>query len=177
MKKKDYMKLDAKSENCCPVLDKNDGSTFLCYSYQKNLCKYIVYYLLCFLTVGFLSLITYWKPNWKLYLTCSTCPLENSDKVLLEDSFGNIYVENISKSERPAGSIIKKRSTHNPSVPSGENRIFLHKHLKYYFDPEDYTFSAVETFEENVLLSDIHKITSSIVAEACRNDMLVWFGS
>ena len=176
MKKKDYVKLDTKSENCCSVIDKNDGSTCLCYSYQTNLFKYIVYYLLCFLTVGFLSLITYWKPNWKLYLTCSKCPLENSDKVLLEDSFGNFYVENISKTERPEGSIMKKRSTHVPSVLSGGNRVFIHKHIKYYFDTEDYTFSAVETFEENVLLSDIHKITSSIVAETRRNDMLVWFG-
>ena len=54
--------------------------------YQKSIIGLIITWIFIVLTIGFLKLVFYWKPNWMLLCTHRECSLKSATSVLLRVS-------------------------------------------------------------------------------------------
>ena len=54
-----------------------------CVGYQDVPWKVTIFNILCVLSLGTLVLVVYWKPEWRVYMTKSRCPLSFADTVFL----------------------------------------------------------------------------------------------
>ncbi len=55
----------------------------------------VITWILIVLTIGFLRLIFYWKPDWMLKCTHRQCSLKTATKVLLKDKYNQWFVEKV----------------------------------------------------------------------------------
>ena len=78
----------------CVIAEPDDESS-VCYGYKISYSKCFVFCLLVLLSGGFVYLIGYWKPEWKLYLTHSMSLLKAATKVLIKDQYNTLSVTDI----------------------------------------------------------------------------------
>eukprot|EP00112_Aurelia_sp_Birch-Aquarium-sp1_P002091 Seg1227.9 transcript_id=Seg1227.9/GoldUCD/mRNA.D3Y31 product="putative cation-transporting ATPase 13A3" protein_id=Seg1227.9/GoldUCD/D3Y31 len=64
---------------------------------KRNLGKTVLFYILGFLTAGFLFLVAYWKPKWRSSLMHSVCSLEMATSILLEDQYGQVEIVDVER--------------------------------------------------------------------------------
>ncbi|XP_053210773.1 polyamine-transporting ATPase 13A3-like isoform X2 [Panonychus citri] len=62
----------------------------------SNFLRAITWFMI-FLTLGLLRLLFHWKPHWMLICTHRRCRLKDASKVMLIDTYNQIYVETIKK--------------------------------------------------------------------------------
>ncbi|XP_074601834.1 polyamine-transporting ATPase anne boleyn isoform X2 [Brevipalpus obovatus] len=65
------------------------------YGYQSSFIHKTITWILIVGTLGLLRLLFHWKPHWMLICTHKRCELRDATKVLLIDSYGQIYVEKV----------------------------------------------------------------------------------
>lgn len=61
----------------------------------------IVTWIFITLTLGFLRLVFYWKPNWMLICTHKQCSLDVATKILLRDKYQQWFVEKVETIIKP----------------------------------------------------------------------------
>jgi len=61
----------------------------VCYGYRWCRWKLVLFYAACFLSLGILYLVTYWRPRWRMLLTRSQCWLREADAILIQVSIGH----------------------------------------------------------------------------------------
>ncbi|XP_055354336.1 polyamine-transporting ATPase 13A3-like [Paramacrobiotus metropolitanus] len=65
------------------------------FGYRRNHVKTVLTWLLVIGTAGFLHLLFFWKPEWRLYMMFSRCSLNIATCVLLKDEYGQQFVSRI----------------------------------------------------------------------------------
>lgn len=132
----------------------------------------MLFVLLSIMSAGFLLLISYWKPDWRLYLTHSKCCLSMANKVLLKDNYGTKFVETVV--------INRKGKINTKTAPdlklANKYRYFWHKHLKYYYDEKSMSFLPVEMIDEGLTFCTIINRSHGASFEE-RKIALSWYGS
>ena len=158
-------------EKVCIINDLAEDNVSKCFGYKENAGKKILYYLGVVCTVGFLWLITYWKPNWKLYLTHSECKLEVASSVLLIDQFGTIFVESVVEDAYPQHFLpFHEKGDYR----KGRYRYFFYRRLKYYFHEESLSFVEVENADDNITTHGIYQLLTNNPSD--RKELVDWFG-
>nr|XP_045614575.1 polyamine-transporting ATPase 13A3-like isoform X4 [Procambarus clarkii] len=62
------------------------------YGYQYSCCKAGCFYALTLVTLGIFYLISYWKPEWRVYWFSRACSLSDADTLVIKDADGQIHV-------------------------------------------------------------------------------------
>jgi len=115
------------------------------------------------LTVGFLRLIFYWKPEWMLKCTHKACDLDRASKVLLQDKYLQWFVETISvlsnyKKEASYATLMEIENDEQQADDSNDGpvRFFVNKRLKYTWNYEKRFFEKLKGIEETASLDYFH---------------------
>ena len=170
-RRQSYITLDI---GCCAINNTDEGAeSSLCYGYTKNIGKMFIFLLGCLCTGGFLYLISYWKPNWRLYMTHSRCKFSDATKVLLIDSFNCSFVESV-RHYRHNGEIVSSRQSVIGIV--GDYKYFYHKHLKHVLDARDDLFVPIGGIENSESFIHLHEMIKGLPTDV-RKQALLWHGS
>ena len=159
-------------EKVCIINDLVEDNVSKCYGYKENTGKTFLYYLGVICTAGFLWLVTYWKPNWKLFLTHTECKLEVAYSVLLVDQFGTIFVEKVFEDAYPQQYLPFHQKS---DFKQSKYRYFFYRRLKYYFHKESLSFIELENADDNITTHGIYQLLSN--NQSIRNELVDWFGS
>lgn len=100
--------------------------------YYESKPRLVLAWVLIIISFGFLWLIFYWKPEWKLSFTHTKCELDKASSVLIIDRYKQKHVELIKKQESQA------------------QKYFMHKKLKYLYNNELKNFEKLKGLEEDV---------------------------
>ncbi|XP_053315141.1 polyamine-transporting ATPase 13A3 isoform X2 [Spea bombifrons] len=154
--------------------------------YGYNLCRWklalVAVGVLC--TGGFLLLLLYWMPKWRVKATCTRAPLKDCDVVLLRttDEFRQWFCAKVrvllspgtDPFQRPgsltskvtnghAGHLPESPSEHsedhpmnNTTIPLQEVHYFVHHSVTYYWNDLQQTFSFLRGLDEGIPCSEIH---------------------
>ncbi|XP_066922539.1 polyamine-transporting ATPase 13A3-like isoform X1 [Clytia hemisphaerica] len=175
-RKTDYASIQ--DTTCCKIEDLVEDNITTCYGYKRNCGKTFLYILGVILTAGFLWLVTYWKPDWKLYLTHSKCSLSIAQRVLLVDQFGTIFVEPVFSRQFPKEAL-PFRSNSTSYLSDTQNKTytyFMYRRLKYYFDEFSERYKEAESVDDNASIHDLYQFNSSNNEIQNRQDLIKWFG-
>ncbi|CAF0962173.1 unnamed protein product [Didymodactylos carnosus] len=136
----------------------NDISLVL-YGYVRSSHRTIFTWILSILSAGFLRLVFYWKPDWKLWCECTKADLGRATFVLLQDRYKQWYVENvlIIDSDYPANSPklpVRVRyesisDTQQPVENVVVRRYFINKRWRYIWKDREYKFEKLLGIEHN----------------------------
>ncbi|XP_072037305.1 polyamine-transporting ATPase 13A3-like [Amphiura filiformis] len=77
------------------LIEEDKQEPFKCWSYSRSTLLTTITCVLCILTVGFLILVLYWKPNWRLKMMYSRCHLHEAEAVLIQDLYSREHVKYI----------------------------------------------------------------------------------
>ncbi|KAG7163306.1 cation-transporting ATPase 13A3-like 1 [Homarus americanus] len=78
--------------NHCRVIQQGTEEELTLYGYQNSACKAALFYLLTLITLGIFYLISYWKPEWRVYWKSRKSALSDADALILKDADGQIHV-------------------------------------------------------------------------------------
>ncbi|XP_015781531.1 probable cation-transporting ATPase 13A3 isoform X2 [Tetranychus urticae] len=149
------------------------------YGYQLSHFLRIVTWFIIIITLGMLRLLFHWKPHWMLICTHRRCRLKEARKVMLIDSFNQIYVETIktmhsavlpnfsSNLQKSKIESIKSYSQSSPSDWSSFEKkkkldgdgafrdadcflYFDNKRIRYIWDEESQQFVKLSGLDKNV---------------------------
>ncbi|XP_065646542.1 polyamine-transporting ATPase 13A3-like [Hydra vulgaris] len=149
-RKKSYVSLDL---DCCAINKNDESGESLCYGYTKNT-------------------VSYWKPNWKLYMTHSRCKLSLASKVLLLDSFNVSFVEPVREYQHNQKVLFSSQSIIGIT---GNYKYFYHKHLKYVLDEKNEKLIPVGGIENQESFMNLHEMSKGL-SEDIRKQALLWHG-
>ena len=65
------------------------------YGYCASNIGYAISWIFIILTLGFLRLVFYWKPNWMIKATHRPCNIKYATKILLLDKYQQWFVEEV----------------------------------------------------------------------------------
>lgn len=117
--------------------------------------KYIISWLLTILTLGFLKLIFYWRPDLMLKFTHQKCELNKCTKVLLTDKYNQQFVEKI---QHLTNSNINQLITNNLNdkeensvllTKDTEIQYFTNKKWKYLFNKTQNNYEKLKGLEDD----------------------------
>ncbi|XP_071944606.1 polyamine-transporting ATPase 13A3-like [Antedon mediterranea] len=77
------------------TLNLETDEEMVCTGYLLNKTKKICVTFFTFLSLGILQLVFHWKKDWRIYCTCSMCPLQKAEILLIKNKFGEFFIENI----------------------------------------------------------------------------------
>ncbi|CAK9295975.1 unnamed protein product [Gordionus sp. m RMFG-2023] len=79
----------------CRTILRDDELDLIGCGYELSRPKQFMTWVCILLTVGLLRLIFHWKHQWFLKWTHNICPLDRCTKILLQDQYGQYFVEDI----------------------------------------------------------------------------------
>uniref|UniRef100_A0A0N4Z3V8 Cation-transporting ATPase n=1 Tax=Parastrongyloides trichosuri TaxID=131310 RepID=A0A0N4Z3V8_PARTI len=135
-----------------------NGETVLkFYGYKKNRTRSIMYWIASVLTIGFLPLVTYWRPQIKAYIALEKCRISSADKILvLEGQKYALKKVRIENSDIPF------------DVPSGDKvlkvneiRLFSYRKINFLWHPVSLTYVSVASFSNNFYVHQFHDILNN----------------
>lgn len=122
--------------------------------YSDCLWKIVVYYLVCFLTLGMGYLVLRWVPRYRINLMGNQCPLGKADWCVIENEFGELAIISISKmrfGERLSHFLtinqakaeedeIQEAKECNPVIPNIHS--FEYRYIKFFYNPVEDMFKT-----------------------------------
>jgi magnesium-transporting ATPase (P-type) len=126
-------------------------------------------YIFYMITGGFGWLLFYWKPDWKLKITCYMVPLDEAEFILTQRASGGSDVETVMLSELPEGGMEDAGSNDDSDerallAGNGEQqgggfvRYFLHRNLRYIYDKRVQYYRRVVAFDQNTTIKRLHTV-------------------
>jgi predicted P-type ATPase len=167
----------------------NDGTDdqFILYGYSRSIARTIITWTFIVLTVGFLRLVFYWKPNWFLRCCCSRTDLSVAQYVLLKDRYKQWYVETvliINNNQNPSDpndsrnflstnrarydSFTDRQQVDNRDI----HRYFINKRWRYVWNEAEYKFTKLLGIEDNVKCDYFRQIRPLTVEERAKKKIL-----
>uniref|UniRef100_T1KHN6 Cation-transporting ATPase n=1 Tax=Tetranychus urticae TaxID=32264 RepID=T1KHN6_TETUR len=113
----------------------DDDDEMIIEGYLWSLTRSFVFWFSGLLSAGFVFMLTTWKPSYLIKFTHKRCTLDQADRVILRDSYGEEYVEKVIKPDYTR----KERAQFSH---------FFHKKLKYLWRPELSQFSKLTGLEK-----------------------------
>ena len=134
-------------------------------SYKRNLWLTILFYFLCFATLGILPLICHWYPFVMLYMTHLKSDKSNATAVLLESTM----------SKQKSVEYVREVDMMIPDSYT-RVRVFKYRHACFIYDPRKNDFVRV-TFNFAKSFSEITQTLSSGINATTRIIRKTLFGS
>ncbi|CAF0715730.1 unnamed protein product [Brachionus calyciflorus] len=144
------------------------------YGFKKSIPGIIATWIFIVLTIGFLRLIFYWKPNWMLLCTHKKCDLAEATSILLRDKYQQWFVEKVEilvkqNSENvynndDSDSLDQSRASRNSfqrsyslskktfgkQLPDQIIKMFVNKKWKYVWSDENQAYERLRGLDEDV---------------------------
>ncbi|OCT80712.1 hypothetical protein XELAEV_18027526mg [Xenopus laevis] len=171
-----------------------------------NLCRWklvlVAIGVLC--SGGFLLLLLYWMPKWRVKATCTRVTLKDCDVVLLRttDEFRQWFCAKVRILLSPvtdpfqipesiAGKVTNGHIGHlpetptehhedhpinNATVPLHEVRYFVHHSLTYYWNDVHQTFSLFKGLDEGIQCSSMHREHSQGLCKEIHDYRKLFYG-
>ncbi|XP_032223526.1 polyamine-transporting ATPase 13A3 [Nematostella vectensis] len=174
------------------IITDDDGEQLVCYGYSTNTFKLLLFYMLVLCSGGFLILICYWKPEWKLKLICTQCHCCRADYVLLKSSYNFWSVEDVVHEKIPKNGtsmayesndcIIDVTSNEKQNLLSNQNGrqpysvmvYFIYRHLKYVWNFSNGKFEILRGLDENTTVSGIFEHAPGLQSEEAINRLSIY---
>ncbi|XP_072036622.1 polyamine-transporting ATPase 13A3-like [Amphiura filiformis] len=141
------------------TVEKQKGELIDCWGYKTNEAKTIACYIFGVLTVGFLFLVFYWKPDWKLKATSSRCMLQEADWVLVKDMYQRFHVSKIQRQKAskngPCPPEVLKEILRRDAITNDELRLFKFQKMMYVWDPKENTFFPLRALEVDIPVQEL----------------------
>ena len=67
----------------------------ICFGYRPTIFRQLIFFLLILLSAGTLILVFYWKPEWRIFLSCKLTDIQSAQILLIQDMNGRYFVVNI----------------------------------------------------------------------------------
>ncbi|KAM8953414.1 polyamine-transporting ATPase 13A3 [Pelodytes ibericus] len=171
--------------------------------YGYNLCRWklvlVAVGVLC--TGGFLLLLLYWMPKWRVKATCSRTTLKDCDVVLLRttDEFRQWFCAKVrillspgtDPFQRPESVMNKMKNGHaghlpespselcedwNTDIPLQKIRYFVHHSVTYYWNDVLQTFNFLYGLDEGISCSEFHTVHSKGITEEIHSYRKLFYG-
>eukprot|EP00118_Oscarella_pearsei_P028344 m.1935 g.1935 ORF g.1935 m.1935 type:complete len:1183 (+) comp8071_c0_seq2:157-3705(+) len=150
-----------------------EGDVESCLGYKLVPAKLVLYVFLCVVSCGFLLLLSYWKPAWKLYLTCVQCESDEADFVFIHNNENEIYVEEVIEEfeevARPVSVQCDSDIESNDEaflINTKKQRVkaqhyFLHHHQRYLLDAQSNHFVSKNGLE-SMKCAGFHRLSGGL---------------
>ena len=92
------------------------------YGYSTSTVGSVITWILIILTLGFLRLVFYWKPDWMIKATHRRCDIRDATKVLLLDKYAQWFVEEVCILNSSSGDSQDDLDSLNQSKNSAKHR-------------------------------------------------------
>ncbi|XP_074153936.1 putative cation-transporting ATPase 13A5 isoform X3 [Sminthopsis crassicaudata] len=153
------------------LLNPGEDNELEVFGYQTQALRRVLCLLGSILSLGLLSLLFYWRPQWNVWAHCVPCPLQEADVVLLRttDEFQKytrkkvicLYLSVLKNPINPkSGAMIvaDRHSVINRAVlkPELKVRCIQVQKIRYIWDNVEERFQKVGLLEDSNSCSDIH---------------------
>ncbi|XP_053202977.1 polyamine-transporting ATPase 13A3-like [Panonychus citri] len=131
------VKMSRKKKSPSPYdrINIDDDDEMIIEGYMWSLTRSFFFWCTTLLSSGFLVMLTTWEPSYQIKLTHTRSSLDQADKVILRDSYGEEYVETVVKPDYSR----KERAQFS---------YFYHKKIKYLWRPELSQFTKLTGLEK-----------------------------
>ncbi|KAG1672905.1 putative cation-transporting ATPase 13A3 [Nymphon striatum] len=126
------------------------GPCLMCIGYKESPVKKFFFAGGTLLTFGFIRLVTYWKPGWKVKLTKTPCSLEVCDTVVLKERFNWEKNPSLPYSKSMLINTPIPRFEVKPSRLSCKDdtqKYFEYKRVRFFWNPSTASFINLSGFE------------------------------
>ncbi len=89
------MKNDTKKKQTNEYINHDTDEQMEIFGYESSIIGTVITWIGIILTLGFLRLIFYWKPEWMLKATHRQCKVKDATTILLRDKYQQWFVEEI----------------------------------------------------------------------------------
>ncbi|XP_078491913.1 polyamine-transporting ATPase 13A3 [Ciona intestinalis] len=179
------------------TINPDSTSELICYGYQRSYWKSILAGLSVLCSGGFLLLIFYWRPDWKLRCTHSRTTIMKASQVLLRttDETNQVFVSKIKEIPLELANLISIRyaSPHLADLqPCTDNEAlvdygtetssgsavicFKHHSLKYIWNKTLATFIELGGLDKQATLEQIHQDSTNGLQPEDKDNRLKLFG-
>ncbi|XP_038439640.1 probable cation-transporting ATPase 13A5 isoform X2 [Canis lupus familiaris] len=87
--------MEEKSKDHWALLNPGEENELEVFGYRTQNLRRALCLVISILTCGFLLLVFYWKPQWRVWANCIPCPLQEADTVLLKTTLQCVQVQKI----------------------------------------------------------------------------------
>ncbi|KAH8298702.1 hypothetical protein KR018_009473 [Drosophila ironensis] len=173
---KDSHRLVSDSGPCAGIINQNQDDQMTVVGYRRSYIRSILCWTCIFLTGGLLRLVLHWWRHWHLIATCTECPLEVAERVLITENYQGkhklYHVKHIrALTVNDLRSLLPKEtdsydenglqlSVHFNSAQfkkCSSIRIFRCKQLVYAWDDTLFSFQRINGLDINVPCSYYHQ--------------------
>ncbi|CAG0881036.1 unnamed protein product, partial [Darwinula stevensoni] len=153
------------------VLHKGTEEELRCYSYRENRCKSFFFHLFSIFLLGIPYLCIYWRADWGMKLMKSRCPMDQADFLILKDCHGQKFTVEVknqpvdrtfpfhliseSLSQTHTWATSPTPSTHLMEALVLNLKYFTFHHVKYIWDPVEFTWVTLCGLDEQVEVSKV----------------------
>ncbi|XP_034846625.1 probable cation-transporting ATPase 13A5 [Mirounga leonina] len=163
--------MEEKSKDHRALLNQGEENELEVFGYRTQNLRRALCLITSMLTCGFLQLVFYWKPQWRVWANCIPCPLQEADTVLLKttDEFQRymrkkvicLYLSTLKFpiSKNPEEPLVADRhSVINQAVlkPELKLRCIQVQKIRYIWDYLEKRFQKVGLLEDSNSCHDIH---------------------
>lgn len=120
------------------------------YGYSYSPWRSGLYRVLCALTLGLLPLVTSWKPEWYVQMSCTPCQLSRATVLVVKDSHFRLNITEVktySLNHRRlslSNSYQRRKRTFTLENETQTHlRGFVHQHLRYIWSPQESRFARL----------------------------------
>ncbi|KAM5163817.1 putative cation-transporting ATPase 13A4 [Mantella aurantiaca] len=149
------------------VLNQGEENEMELFGYNTKIWRNILCYTGYLLSLGFLRILFYWKPELDVWCNCAPCSLATADVVLLRSTDDRkqytkkrvIVIQPTVKGEKPCHQLFQdENSVVSRSImkPKDKVRYFKVQKLRYVWVPSVSMFKKIGVLDENLSCADVH---------------------
>ncbi|XP_077551510.1 polyamine-transporting ATPase 13A3-like [Haemaphysalis longicornis] len=130
------------------------------YGYAFSRWRLTMYNVLSVLSLGLLPLVTSWKPDWYIQITCTVCELSTATVLIVKDSHSRLSISEVvtcpmhNRKLSLSSSIPKRKRTLSNQLET-HFRYFLHQHIRYFWNAPEDRFSRLSGLDRGFKCTDI----------------------
>lgn len=129
------------------------------HGYQRCLWKRAIYVAFSVMTLGFMMLVSKWKPRWHVSMTCSPCSLSKADLIVIKADHDRLSVVQAVllpvKGFVPTYLRYCKPSSRGLVSQEHYLRFFVHQHVRYVWNTEEECFLRLRGLDHGVGCLDL----------------------
>ncbi|XP_072143507.1 polyamine-transporting ATPase 13A3-like isoform X2 [Dermacentor andersoni] len=130
------------------------------YGYTYSSWRSGLYRVLCALTLGLLPLVTSWKPEWYVQITCTTCQLSHATVLVVKDSHSRLTITEVkthplSNRRMSFSSSYQRRKRTFASEVDVHLRYFIHQHLRFVWNLQESRFTRLSGLDRGLKCADL----------------------
>lgn len=129
------------------------------YGYKSCTWRRLLYTILSFLTLGLVTLVTWWRPEWRVQMTCIMCELSRAEVLVLKDTHNKITVATVCLLPLMGSSLssvsYQKQTSCKILYKDAYLRYFMHQHIRYVWNTQEARFCRLRGLDQGVTCADL----------------------